>query len=244
GQVAPRLSIVYDSGAAGGVAGLGGHVAGLSVIHRCPATAAQDGRFDGVSRDGADRFCIDDRRLVRVAGDGGAEYRTEVETFQKIVAVGSVPYPDGGSGPRSFVVHPGDGSRLEYGAEPSSRDLDARGVVVAWRVSRLEDVDGNTMAYRYAGHVGTGPDGERTVERLPVEIAYGGNPGQGVSLSLAVRFHFEERPDRRYGYAGGVAFAVTRRLRSVETRVGAQTVRRYHVVYVEDGLAGRSRIAS
>jgi hypothetical protein len=55
------------------------------------------------------RFCLDGQRLVLVPntgdyGDEGSEYRTEIESFRKIVAHGQA-----GSGTAYFIVKDRDG---------------------------------------------------------------------------------------------------------------------------------------
>ena len=82
----PSLSLNYSSHSGNGLLGIGWSLGGLSVIHRCPRTYAQDGVRGGVNYDANDRYCIDGQRLVAISGSYGAdgtEYRTEVERFQQ-----------------------------------------------------------------------------------------------------------------------------------------------------------------
>jgi hypothetical protein len=74
------------------VPGIGWSLEGLSVIHRCPQTLAQDGRIDDVDFTNVDRFCLDGKRLLNVSGvygANGSECRTEINSFTKVVAHGN-----------------------------------------------------------------------------------------------------------------------------------------------------------
>jgi hypothetical protein len=86
-----------------GLLGMGWTLGGLPSIGRCPRTMAQDGAVGGVNFDANDRFCMDGQRLVVVSGTYGADgavYRTEVDTFSKIISHGTA-----GNGPAGFEVH-------------------------------------------------------------------------------------------------------------------------------------------
>ena len=65
--LAPSLAIDYDSRAGHGLLGAGFRLSGLSRIHRCGSTLAQDGRAAAVALERADRFCLDGVRLRLVA---------------------------------------------------------------------------------------------------------------------------------------------------------------------------------
>jgi hypothetical protein len=76
-----------------GLLGLGWHLEGLPSIGRCPRTIAQDGVRGSINYDANDRFCLDGQRLVAISGTYGAdgtEYRTEIESFSKVISRGGV----------------------------------------------------------------------------------------------------------------------------------------------------------
>ena len=78
GGMQPELFLNYSSGGGNGVLGVGWSLGGLSAIHRCPRTLAQDGAVGGINFDENDRYCLDGQRLVAVSGSNGAigtEYR-------------------------------------------------------------------------------------------------------------------------------------------------------------------------
>src|SRR5713226_6508970 len=114
----PRLALSYDKQVQNDLLGIGWSVSGLSLIQRCGRTIALDGMKGGINYDNNDRFCIDGQRLVAinngVYGANGTEYRTEKETFIKIIS-----YRDNmtftGSGPQYFRVTTKSGTVMEYG---------------------------------------------------------------------------------------------------------------------------------
>jgi len=100
----PQLGISYNSQGGNGLLGIGWSVEGMSAITRCPQTFAQDDNFAGITYTGTDRFCLDGQRLVRVGsvlpyGADETEYRTETDSFSRIIAHGAV-----GGGPAWFEV--------------------------------------------------------------------------------------------------------------------------------------------
>ena len=80
-NVAPKLSIVYNSQAGHGLAGYGWDISGLSVIRRVPRTIHHDGVAGSINNDANDRFALDGQRLILktgVYGEPNSTYETEV----------------------------------------------------------------------------------------------------------------------------------------------------------------------
>src|SRR3569832_2500981 len=122
--IEPKLSLVYNSQGGNGLLGMGWTLAGLSVIHRCPKTMVQDGVIGGVNYNANDRYCLDGQRLVAVSGTYGAaapEYRTESESYSRIVSNGSQ-----GSGPARWKVWTKSRQLHEYGNTAESRNAAQR----------------------------------------------------------------------------------------------------------------------
>jgi hypothetical protein len=70
---------------------VGWSVQGLSAITRCPQALAQDDNRSAATFTDTDRLCLDRKRLALRPGTGaygadGSEYRTEINSFSKIVA--------------------------------------------------------------------------------------------------------------------------------------------------------------
>jgi RHS repeat-associated protein len=231
--VQPSLAIAYSSGRQNGLLGKGWALGGLSVIMRCPSTLVPDGVADPVDFDANDQLCLDGARLIVVGQSGSTvEYRTEVDSFAKVVAHGSA-----GLGPEWFEVRTKDGRIVELGRTPNARIARPDGTTVAWGVSRVSDRLGNFMRFQYKTQTG---GGMLAVDR----IDYTGNDGAALAPYASVRLVYGPRPDARdmYGPAGLAALDV--RLAQIQAYVGDILVRRYLLEYVPSSSTGRSLLAS
>lgn len=242
----PQLSLNYSSRGGNGVAGVGWTVSGISSIHLCPKTVAQDGISRPVQLDGADPLCLDGQRLMAVGTSGSQTvYDTEVRSFSRIMASGGT-----GSTSTSFTVLTKDGHTLTYGAAQiqSACGTTAAAQVVpdftpaankgplSWLLTRSVDATGNNeIDYCYSvGTVGTNPG-----EVLLKSIYYTGSPGSPGTRF--VQFDYESRPnsgsanDWSSSYIAGGLTMQTQRLMRVSTNLkratGTEVVRDYTLSY-------------
>ncbi|PIX55190.1 MAG: hypothetical protein COZ50_04070 [Zetaproteobacteria bacterium CG_4_10_14_3_um_filter_54_28] len=239
--IQPNLSLVYNSQGGNGLLGMGWGLSGLSTIHRCARTVAQDGVKGGINLDANDRFCLDGQRLVATAGTYGAtatEYRTEIESFSRITSAGTA-----GTGPASFTVETKDGKIMEYGVTADSR-IEAQGktTVLNWALNKISDRFGNSVTFTYiednaAGHFHIG------------RIDYAGNSVMGTAPKASVRFIYEARTDNAPVYVAGSKVTTPVRMANIKTYITNATadvmVRDYRLAY-EYGTATtkRSRLLS
>ena len=232
----PSLSLVYSSRADNGIMGVGWSLGGLSIIHRCPQTIVQDGAKGGIKFDADDRFCLDGQRLVAVSGTYGAdgtEYRTEVDTFSRIVSHGTA-----GSGPEFFTVETKAGQVMEYGGSVDSRvPVAGRSEYRFWALNRVEDTVGNTMTFHYL------EDAVNETCRID-RIAYAGNATAGTAPQSEIQFTYEVRPDQRDVYQAGARINMMHRLTGIETYTDAVLVRDYRLAYDASAEALQSRLMS
>jgi len=235
----PKLALVYNSQAGNGMVGVGWGLEGLSAITRCPRSMAQDGVRGGVNYDWNDRYCLDGARLIAIAGGYGAngtEYRTELESFSKIVSNGVA-----GNGPASFTVWTKSGQILEYGNTDDSR-IEAQGKpsVRVWAVNKIQDTKGNYLTVGYYENPNSG-------EYVPTWIAYSGNSQAGAATSAGIALIYEPRPDIGEHYIAGSLIQSYHRLIKVSTYWAGTAVRNYRLQYQPPASAastGRSRLAS
>jgi hypothetical protein len=224
GGVTPELALVYSSRGGNGLLGVGWQFAGLSAIARCPTTVAQDGpgNTDGVDFDGNDAFCLDGQRLMAAVGSNGsvnAEYRTEIESHQKITSTGATA-----GDPDSFTAWDKTGLIREYGTQSplqgnrvsaSDSRFEARlasgvaGPGLVWAVKVVRDRFDNFIEYRY--------DQEATSNSAwPVEIIYGSKYSGEKNIVGRVVLTYTTRADVRAGYmAGGYITSLTKRLQKI-----------------------------
>lgn len=220
--VEPKLSLNYSSQAGNGVAGLGWSLSGASAITRGPQTLAIDGKNLGVTITGSDRFYLDGQRLVLISGTYGAagsEYRTEIDSFSKIVAYGSR-----GTGPAYFKAWTKAGLIIEFGNTADSA-FDAYGHAEAlnWSVNKISDTVGNFMTYSYD------EDAPNGVHRLS-RIDYTGN-GTTVLPYASVQLEYEDRPDWTQGMVAGSPVGDLKRLKYIRAYYGTSVARTYTLAY-------------
>ncbi len=235
GGLRPNLAIAYNSQSGVGVGGQRVGLTGISTISRCPKTIAQDGEKRGVKYDLDDKFCLDRQRLVAISGTygvAGSEYRTELESFRKIVANGTA-----GNGPSSFVVSDRDGTRHTYKAAGGFVKAGTYGL---WARTLTTDTFGNRIEYQYAS-----ASGELLIDR----IEYSRNASQSLSSKYAIQFTYYNRPlrDTRSGYTSGVPRVQLSRLKEIKiyrldnNEQIVDIVRDYGFNY-QIGAAGRSQL--
>lgn len=240
--VQPALSLTYDSQAGNGILGVGWSLSGLSSIQRCKAIPAVDGRRGAITYTASDVYCLDGQRLIAVEGAQGAAgsvYRTELETWRRVVASSQLC----GSAPCSFTVTNESGAVWTYGATAASRvaPTGLPGEVRAWAVSSITDLDGNTIGFSYsqAPIAGTSAaDGQLYATR----IDYTSN-GQ-LQANRSVRFTWAARPDVMTTYQGGWPIVIRAYLTDVVTYVQETQVKDYRLAYQPGAATGRSRVTS
>lgn len=233
----PQFSLGYSSQAGPGIAGLGWSLSGLTNISRGPQTKAVDGVFVGVSLTATDRFYLDGQRLIAINngiyGANGTEYRTEMDSFSRIVSYGA-----SGSGPTYFKVWTKAGLCIEIGTTEDSRvNATGRNEILSWSVSRITDTAGNYMEYTYA------KDALRGTQLLS-RVKYTGNVSQGVDCYASLRFTYADRPDISVGYMKGTKLASLQRLASVSSYFGETRVHTVSLGYTSRGVAQRSLLTS
>jgi len=227
----PDLALLYNSRAGNGQLGVGWSLSGLSAITRCPRTRAQDGALGGVNFDSDDRFCLDGQHLMLVDGArygaAGSRYRTEIESFQDVLAEGTA-----GSGPLDFVVRDKSGLRREYGTSGDSRPLVHNSAVRLWLLRKVSDRFGNYIRYTY--NVASG-------EPMPAEISYGNS--RNIEVAKVV-FSYQGRADQVSRYVAGEEFVSNQRLTQVSTYVEGNKVKSYSLGYAQGRASGRSQLIS
>ncbi len=236
-DVQPTLAISYSSQGGNGAMGVGFSLKGLSSISRAPSDQIHDGLIDGMDFDEYDRLLLDGQRLLlvsadKVYGEDGSEYRTEIDSFSKIVLHG-----DMNSSGSWFEVKTKSGLVYEYGhtadsfVEPSNRAQ-----AVSWVVNRISDTAGNYMDYVYDEDRNNG-------EHLINQIRYTGNDAASLGPYNTVDFVYESRQDTRFRYSQGARFNTTKRLEAIKFNVESNLVYEYQLAY-NYSSDGSSQLAS
>ena len=273
--VQPRLSLAYRSRGANGLLGVGWSVGGLSQITRCPKTRAQNGDSIAVKLDSTDVFCLDGQQLVAITGTyggDGTEYRTERDTFSKIIS-GAAGCPAADTeGPTCFKVFLKSGRILTYGHSVSDGDSSAaiegqrvsrtvpdvnlpnavtdtsQVVRYAWALARDEDRFGNGVNYHYLLNKTFSAEGEPTYELRPDLIIYTDTADKTFPALKSVKFIYESRPDIRTFYVAGLRMTYAHRLAQIDVTgpnpVSTTVVRRYKLGFRNDSVTQRSLLTT
>ncbi len=232
----PKITLNYSSQAGYGIAGHGWSIGGLSSITRGPKTLASDDTIHGVNLSRDDQYYMDGQRLKHVGGNShsyaGAEYRTELDSFTRVVAQSSA-----GEGPESFKAWTKSGLIIEFGGTASSRlksNAPNKTEIINWAVSRISDTSGNYMDFIYANDE---PSGEQRI----VRIEYTGHTGSPVITPYAaLEFEYEARGDTRVSYVAGSKISVTQRLKRIKATQGGGVLRTYTLNYLVRAQTNRS----
>jgi hypothetical protein len=223
GGMQPELSLNYNSGGGNGVLGMGWTLSGLSAIHRCPRTIAQDGAAGSINFDADDRYCLDGQRLVPVQGINGAigtEYRTEIDSYAQIVSYGGTI-----NNPAHWVVKTKAGQVMTYGEGNASLTFPQG--TSSWSIREINDTTGNNpISFSYLI--------DRNNQHLNTIDYIGGR----------VDFIYDatDRPDTRTRYILGNAVVSAKRIKRIDTYVENIKLQEYLIEYQNQGARQLSRI--
>jgi len=244
--VEPALTLMYSTDSGNGHLGVDWNLGGTSEIRRCPQTNAQDGGVRVVSMDANDRLCLDGARLVLVSGTygaEGAEYRTEIDNFTKVISHTSVGNgPTVSNGPAWFEVWTKAGQYKTYGNSADSRIV-AVGVTPAtardWAINRVQDALSNYLTYTYTQDSVNG-------DYYLSQLNYTGNSNLSQAPTNQISLVWATRPDTVLVYQAGAKIKSVVRLTDIKTYIasGATLVRDYKLAYSTSATTGRSEITS
>ena len=234
--MSPSLTLEYNSQGGNGLLGVGWSLGGLPSVGRCARTLTQDGVVGGVNYDGNDRFCFEGQRLIAISGTygaDGAEYRTEVESFTRVISHGTA-----GTGPAWFEVHTKSGQVMELGHTADLLVL-AQGKPTArsWAVNKVSDSKANYFTVTYTNDTANG-------QAYPSRIDYTGNTAASLVPFNSVRFVYATRSDATPIYVGGSLMRITVRLTNVQTYAGNAMVADYKLVYQQSALTNLSLLST
>jgi hypothetical protein len=235
--MAPSLTLNYNSQQRDGMLGMGWTLGGLSQIGRCAQTVVQDGTRGGINYDTNDRFCLDGARLMAINGGSygadGTEYRTEVDSFSRIISHGTA-----GTGPAWFEVHTKAGQIMQFGNTSDSQILVVgQATARAWAVNQVSDPKGNYLSVTYTQDTTNG-------QAYPASIAYTGNATAGLQPYNSVQFGYVTKPIAPTFYQAGAPIRTTQLLASMQTFAGSALVGNYQLTYQQGASTNRSRLTS
>lgn len=239
--VVPKLSLGFSSQQGNDALGVGWSLGGLSAVSRCGKTIAQDGVSAPITYTSTDTYCLDGQKLVRYqsgsAGWDGVEWRTEIDSFSKVISYGTA-----GNGPAWFKVWTKAGEIIEYGNAADSRieTSNASDVTVkVWAVNKVSDTRGNYYSVTYQEDRTNG-------DYYPLEIDYTGNAtaSPAVAPISAVKFGYTGRSDGVALYFAGRVGKTVQRLGSISVFSSGNQTRYYALNYGSSSQTNRSVLTS
>jgi len=239
----PKLSINYSSNAGNGPLGVGWSIGGLQKITRGPSSLKKDGIADGADFDANDRFYLDGERLVCIDGTYGkigSEYRTEMDSFARIKAVG-LPGDLPTAPPAYWTVETKSGLKMTLGGKADSRVEISGAGVLSWLVSEVADTTGrNAYQVDYCDNA-EAPASSTSSGRYPSKVRYTIDPTIGSDTGFcSMSSDYEGRPDQSSGYVHGVKQEALLRLKQVAVKTGNHFNHAYNFFYTTSGQTGRS----
>jgi RHS repeat-associated protein len=237
--VQPELALQYDSSSGNSMIGRGWSLTGLPAVTRCARNVATDGVAVGVLATAEDAYCLGADRLVPINGGlpgaEGTEYRTELDSFTKVISYGSGTAPDGTyTGPTYFRAWTKAGRILSFGENPDGRRV-SDGVNLVWYVTNISDHHGNGMTVTYDRWIHGYPsdafsETTGTDQVNPTAIYYTQGHGSAGSRKVVLVYG---TPSNHGGvilprrFMAGAPFLTTSTLLRIETYVEGELVRTY-----------------
>jgi len=225
----PHLNVTYTGGTANGLLGVGFQLSGFSVVTRCSHTFSTEGWVDGVDNSdfvaepeaSRDRLCLDGTKLVALKGaygEDGTEYRTENESYARIVSFGTSSL-----GPDGFTVETKGGlTRVYVPAEPPAWGM--KRVRDQWLLDSETDRSGNGVKYHYTT-ISADPNQDSAVQYLAESIDYT-TSDKGLPAHRKIVFEYEDRKGARddpkagmtleeFGWLAGHEMGLMKRLKAI-----------------------------
>jgi len=226
GGVMPNLSFNYYSQSGNGLMGIRWMLGGLSIISRTATNIYNDGFIDGVDFAENDKFDIDGQRLIPV-NELLNEYRTEAETFTKVIAHGADVY-----NPEWFEVFTKDGKIVEYGKVDNNNSNSqfvpaGKSSTLIWQINRMKDRQGNYIDFYYSGDNEPGKI---------VKIRYTGNIRNNSEPFYDIDFSYDERDDKAKLFISGGYVECKSLMKKVTISYNTSVVQSYTINYSFEDL--------
>jgi RHS repeat-associated protein len=223
GGIVPQVSIVYNGSLKEGLLGSGFDLSGLSMINRAPSNLHTDGKAGYVNLTSSDKFMLDGQRLIylRTVNSSTYEYRTENNSFSKIIANGSDI-----ANPSSFTVYTKSGLIYEYSSNTSTLRSSTATNIIFWLLRKVSDTKGNYFTISYDRDDVNG-------EFWPVRMDYTGNNSASPVLVpyASIRFDYTSNSYPSDSYIYGVKVRKSKLVNKISIYFGETCVKYYQMAY-------------
>jgi len=262
GGLTPDLAINYSSNGSNGLLGMGMDITGFQTITRGRPHRIKDGYIPAEYKplfSEQDRYYLNGEILVGIEKEGraltrnpedaatyvkgdGVLYKTEKEGFDRILGHGT----RGTWGPQFFTAKTKNGQTMQYGKTEDACINDPYGTGIhSWYLNKVQDVSGNYYTIDYERDViNASTEAYEASDFRPKRVRFTANDAADTGFHHEVVFHYEDRPDRRFGYMGGIKMHQAKRLRSIDVNYigagGQRTLWSYDFKYKVSRQTGRS----
>ncbi|WP_271103098.1 RHS repeat-associated core domain-containing protein [Pseudomonas tohonis] len=204
----PSLAVTYQGLGYNGILGRSWSMSGISAIHRCSSTIAQEGATIPVSLSATDKLCLDGNHLKLVSGQylqPGSVYRGEMDGFSRVTQNGTAASP-------IFEVKTKNGETLTYGGGAASISTKGKVAEYIWGLKSRSDGFGNAVQYSYE------PSSDSLV---PTQVAYS---------DVIINFEYQPVSALRK-YQGGGYSQLVKIASAINIAVGGVQKTRYQFSY-------------
>lgn len=240
-NIAPQLSLAYNSQAGIGLVGYGWNVMGISAITRIPSTIYHDGTISTVDFSESDRLALDDKRLILKSSekfDLAATKRIyETEVFSNLKITYYKGFTQNNS--QDIAMSPVDYFIVEY-PDGSSAKYENHGSATDWTISYWENPLGAFISYEYyAQYSGsTSPSNNAVIEK----IKYGSLKSSLTQIN-EVQFVYKPRYRAEQAYVGGKSFIRDKMLSAINIKSNNVGFKSYSLTHDSSSL-GYERLTS
>ncbi|MEM7264256.1 MAG: SpvB/TcaC N-terminal domain-containing protein, partial [Planctomycetota bacterium] len=176
--------------------------------------------------DSVDEFEINGERLLPSSDPTQPNrFHTYRESFSRIERVGD-----------AWEVRSPSGTVSRYGISDNSRVTNPNdGAVLSWHLAEHEDTFGNIIQYVYS----EATPGRRHLSEIRYTLRKSGSTLVSLSGAAApddtidrvIRFHLQDRPDKKLSYRNGFAQELNHRLWRIDVESEGGLIRRYELSY-------------
>jgi len=238
-SVAPKVDLVYTSGAGNGIAGYGWNISGITAVSRVGRNIERDGKVQGIQLDYSDHFIFGGQRLILKSGEygrDGAEYVTEKYSNLKIKSYGS---KTGIQGPMMFHIIFEDGSQAWYGDTEyeDPEHYNTGRTSVDYNIVKWMDPQGNYITYEYLKSqmptINPALGGDVAVIK---KISWGGNEKLNKPHFNEIIFNYStDRTFKETSYLNGFYYLQDKLLQDITVKTNGTQFKRYAVDYNNNG---------
>ncbi|HXK82449.1 MAG TPA: RHS repeat-associated core domain-containing protein [Bacteroidales bacterium] len=224
----PQISINYTSQGSNGLLGHGWSLSGLSSICLDNNEIYLDGYSESIkfvassSNRYVKQYSLDGNRLILINASSN-EYRTEVESFNKVIFEND-----------SFIVYSKNGTISYYGTDENSRLKPITGETISWLLNKVVDKNGNYIRIQYYDNL--------SMEKPVKSISYTGNENSGLTPYNSIEFYYADKVDKQEIMINNVQINHTVVLEEIAVKHENVKVKMYQFKYCNQGITKLSEI--